>query len=95
VLLVIAGLLLVGVRYLPLIRQNERMRHEVMRLDAEIQKQQALQKQLRCSVDALRDPKAVERMARETLGFAKPGETVVRFEAPATNRSAYTTPMLH
>jgi cell division protein FtsB len=36
--------------------------------------------------DALQhDPKAVERLARERLGYAKPGETVIRFEAPITN----------
>jgi cell division protein FtsB len=28
----------------------------------------------------MRDPKAVERLAREKLGFAKAGETVIRFE---------------
>ncbi len=32
-LLFVAGLLLVGVWYLPLIKQNERMRKEVLRLD--------------------------------------------------------------
>jgi cell division protein FtsB len=42
---------------------------------------------LKASIDALRnDPKAVERLAREQLGYAKPGETVVRFEPAGTNR---------
>ena len=31
------------------------------------------------------DPRSVERLARETLGYAKPGETIIRFEEPATN----------
>ena len=30
-------------------------------------------------------PILVERLARERLGYAKPGETVIRFDAPATN----------
>jgi cell division protein FtsB len=33
------------------------------------------------------DPKAVERLAREKLGYAKPGETVIRFEEVTTNRT--------
>jgi cell division protein FtsB len=89
VLLVIAGLSLIAVSYLPVIRQNERMRKEVMRLGTEIEKETAEQKQLKASSDALRnDPKAVERLAREKLGYAKPGETVVRFETPASNQPA-------
>jgi len=31
------------------------------------------------------DSKAQERLARERLGYAKPGETVIRFEARSTN----------
>jgi cell division protein FtsB len=87
-LLLVAGLLALAVWYLPLIRQNERMRKEVLRLDGLIEKEEAASKSLKTSIDALRnDPKAVERLAREKLGYAKPGETVVRFEEPATNRA--------
>jgi len=86
----IAGVLLVAVWYLPLIRHNERMRQETFRLDQQIQKQEELSKQLRASIDALRsDPRAVERLARERLGYAKVGETVIRFEGPATNSIAH------
>src|SRR5690349_238879 len=85
-LLFVAGLLLVAVWYLPLIRQNERMRREILRLDTQIQKEEETAKQLKGSIDALRkDPKAVERLARERLGYAKAGETVFRFEEPTTN----------
>ena len=88
-LLFLAGLLAVAVWYLPLIKQNERMRKEIMRKDAQIQQEKETGKQLAGSIDSLKhDPKAVERLARETLGYAKPGETVVRFEAPATNNTA-------
>ena len=73
--------------YLPLIRQNERMRREILRLDTAVQKEEETGKQLRTSMDALRhDPKAVERLARETFGYAKTGEIVIRFEQPATNQ---------
>ena len=85
-LLFIAGILLVAIWYLPLIKQNERMRREILRLDTLVQKEEETGKQLRFSMDALRrDPKAVERLARETFGFAKTGEIVIRFEQPVTN----------
>lgn len=82
-LLFLAGLLFVAQWYYPLIQRNERMRKEILRLDGQIQKEEANTKQLRASMDALaHDPKTVERLARETLGYAKPGETVIRFEEP-------------
>ncbi len=85
-LLLLAGLLLVGVWYLPLIQQNERMQRENLRLERDLQKEKEISKQLQADIDALRnDPKTVERLTREKLGYAKPGETVVRFESPATN----------
>ena len=88
-LLFLAGVLAVVVCYLPLIRQNERMRKEIMRQDAQIRQAEESRKQMISSTDALkRDPKTVERLARETLGYAKPGETVIRFEEPATNNTA-------
>ena len=88
-LLFVAGLLAVAVWYLPLIRQNERMRREILRFDARIQQQEEVSRQLHAAIDALRhDPKAVERLARERLGYGKPGETVVRFESSSANGSA-------
>ncbi len=85
----IAGILLVAIWYLPLIKHNERMRREILRLDTVIQKEEETARQLRTSIDALRyDPKAVERLARERLGYAKAGETVIRFEPPHTNSAS-------
>ena len=85
----IAALLLVGVQYLPLIQQNEQMRRRIDRLDAELDKQRQEAKQLQAEFDALRnDPKTVERLAREKLGYAKADETVIRFEPATTNAAA-------
>jgi cell division protein FtsB len=85
-LLLLAGLLLVSVWYLPLIQQNERMQRENLRLERELQKEKEKSRQLQANIDALRnDPQTVERLTREKLGYARPGETVVRFEQPATN----------
>ncbi|HWX21606.1 MAG TPA: septum formation initiator family protein [Candidatus Binatia bacterium] len=85
-LLFVAFFLIVAVWYLPLIRQNERMRTQILKFDAQIQKQEETARQLKSSIEALRyDPKAVERLAREQLGYTKPGETMIRFEAATTN----------
>lgn len=81
--LFVALLLAVAVWYLPLIKQNERFRKVVLQLDTQIAKVDENNRQLKTSIDALRkDPKAVERLARERLGYAKPGETVIRFSEP-------------
>ena len=88
-LLVIAVLLVIAGWYLPLIRQNERMRREVQRLDNQTQKESEIGRQLKSSIDALRnDPKAVERLTREQLGYVRTGEVVVHFEPAGTNRDS-------
>jgi cell division protein FtsB len=85
-LLFIAGLLAVAVWYMPLIHQNENYRKDMLRLDERIQKEQQTAKQLKTSIEALyRDPKAMERLGRESLGLGKPGETIIRFGPPGTN----------
>jgi cell division protein FtsB len=89
-LVAVAILLLIGMTYLPLIQQNENYRREIDRLDVEIQKQVETSKELQNEIDALRnDPKTVERLAREKLGYAKPGETVVHFETAPTNPAGH------
>ena len=85
-LVALAALLLIGMTYLPLIQQNEQMRRRIDALDAEVEKQRQLAKQLQTEFDALRsDPKTVERLAREKLGYARADETVVHFEPAPTN----------
>ena len=65
---------------------NKQLRQRIVSLDARIKKENESTKQLRASIDALRDPKAVERLARERFGYAKPGETMIRFEeAPSVS----------
>jgi cell division protein FtsB len=71
-LLVILILLFIGLRYLPLIQQNEQYRRRIDFLDAELEKQRQESKQLQEEFNALRnDPKTVERLARQTLGYAR------------------------
>jgi len=83
-LLFAAGLLLVFFWYLPLIQQNQRYRKDILMLDGKIQEQEKLAGQLKASINAVQnDPKTLERLAREKLGYARTNETVIRFEAPA------------
>jgi cell division protein FtsB len=85
-LVVLAVLLLIVMCYLPLIQENTRMRAQVLKLGDQLQAEQEKSAQLQSQIDALRnDPKTIERLAREKLGYAKPDETVIRFEAPVTN----------
>jgi cell division protein FtsB len=84
-LLVVAGVMAVCVWYLPLVRQNERLRREMDRLDVQIAKEEEQNRSLRASVEAgHNDPRTVARSARTYLGYACPGEIVVRFEPPTT-----------
>jgi cell division protein FtsB len=83
VLLFALGAVVVFIWYLPLIQQNQRYRKEIFSLDTKIQEQERQARQLKGSIDAVQnDPKTLERLAREKLGWAKTNETVIRFEAP-------------
>jgi cell division protein FtsB len=86
-LLAIAALGIIWQWYLPLIKQNERMRRDILSLDNQTQKEELARKQLTTAMETLRyDTNAIERLAREKLRYAKPGETVVVFEPADTNQ---------
>jgi cell division protein FtsB len=85
-LVVVAVLLLIGRTYLPLIQENERMRADILQKDEQIQKQEAISRQLHAEIEALRhDPQTVERLVREKLRYAKTNETIIHFEAGAAS----------
>lgn len=86
-LLIIAALIAVAVWYLPLIKQNERMRAEILRLEQEVAAEEQTADRRKLAIEAMRnDSETVERYAREKLGLAKIGETVIRFEEPDPHR---------
>jgi cell division protein FtsB len=88
-LIVLAVLLLIGMCYLPLIQEKTRMNAQIFKLEQQLETESNQLNQLQSQIDALRnDPKTVERLAREKLGYAKPDETVIRFE-PATNAASH------
>jgi cell division protein DivIC len=81
-LVVFAVVLLIGMCYLPVIEERARMEGEIMKLQGKLQTEEEKNKELQSEIDALQsDPKTVERLAREKLGYAKPDETVIYFEA--------------
>lgn len=85
-LIFVAAALAVIVWYIPLFQQNERMRKEIQSLQGQIRREEQASQQLETKIKALRDdPKTLERMAREKLGYAKTGETVIFFESVNTN----------
>jgi len=90
-LVILAVLGIIWLAYLPVIKQNERMRRTSLNLDTKIQAEEAAQKQYKASIDTLRyDTNAIERLAREKLRYSKPGEMVVVFEPPVTNSAMAT-----
>jgi cell division protein FtsB len=92
-LLFLAALLGVILWYRPLVYQNEQWRKRALELDNEIKQELKTQERLKAAITSMQDPKTVERLARERLGYAKPEETVIRFEAPATNQIGATPKM--
>src|SRR3954469_18881035 len=82
-LILLACLLGLFFWYLPVFQQNARMREQILTLENQVKTEEQKQRQFEAAIRHLReDPKTVERMAREKLGYAKPGETVIYFQAP-------------
>jgi cell division protein FtsB len=78
VLVVAFGL---GLLFLPLLRRSHLMQQDIRRLDHEIERLEAVERQQRAEIDALKtDAAFVERTARDKLNLAKPNETVFKFE---------------
>ncbi len=83
VLLFLGSLAWVFTWYLPLIERNQHYRKRIFELEAKVHEQERLGRQLRASIDAVQsDPRTLERLAREKLGWARSNETVIRFESP-------------
>ena len=76
------GLLL----FLPLLQRRHAMQTEMQRLDAEIIRQETLERQQKQEIEALKtDPAYDERTARNKLNLARPNETIFRFEPVPTS----------
>ena len=79
--LVLGAYLVMTWWYIPMSIKNEEMRREILALEDRIAQEKEIARRLGEDLDALRnDPETVERMAREVLMLARPGELVVRID---------------
>jgi cell division protein FtsB len=81
-LLVLVAVLAICLWYEPVVDQNRRMRREKLELEKKLDAQIEISRKLEAQLRAMQDPRTVERLARERLSYAKPGENVIHFDPP-------------
>ncbi|HEV7926321.1 MAG TPA: septum formation initiator family protein [Verrucomicrobiae bacterium] len=81
-LLVCAGLLGIFFWYQPVIQENQNMRRDKLELEKKIDKELEIARKLDADLRAFQNPTTIERLAREKLSYAKPGESVIHFDPP-------------
>ncbi len=82
VLIFLAVIGAIGLRYIPLIRQNQVMRADLQTQQDKVDHLKAEISRLESEIRALKsDPRTVERRLRE-IGYARPDEVVVTFREP-------------
>lgn len=86
--LIIIGLVALGGIFYPKIQQYRDLQQQEERLREEVQLEEEMVRHLKAKQDRLKnDARFVEKIAREDLGLAKPGETVFKFmDDTPTNR---------
>jgi cell division protein FtsB len=87
-LLVAAAALGVVAWYKPVIEENQRLRQKKLDLEGQIDQQTERGRRLDVKIRALQDPGSIERLARERLTYARPGETIIHFDPPASSNAA-------
>ncbi len=86
-MLVIAAVLGILLWYEPVINKNQQMRERKLALDVNIEQETEAARKLDASLRALQNPTTIERLARERLSYAKPGEDVIHFDPPAGSKT--------
>lgn len=87
--LVILGIAAGVAFFMPKVRQLRELDKRETRLEKEIDMEEEMLRHIKQKSDRLQtDPRFVEKIAREELGLAKPGETVFKFmdDAPTNRR---------
>ena len=80
-LVIVAGVMAIIQWYQPVIRQNEGMQRRLIHLKEQIAEENRIANSLQERIGAVStNDFTLDRLAREKLGYAKPGEKVVRFE---------------
>ena len=92
-LLVLAAILGIALCFEPVIQQNRGLRARKLDLDQKIAFETERARKLDASLRAMQDPKTIERLARERLSYARPGEDVIVFESPASTNSSVVSPL--
>jgi cell division protein FtsB len=82
-LVVAAAILGIALSYEPVINQNQALRARKLELEQKTAAETETARKLQAALRAMQDPKTVERLARERLSYAKPGEDVILFQPPA------------
>lgn len=78
--LVAVALIMIGSMFYPQYRQYIKLQEQETALEMEYRLEEEKLKLLRSNRERMEtDPAFVERVAREELGFAKPGETVIKY----------------
>ncbi len=85
-LLAAAAVVAVILWYVPVVQKNEAMRRDLYQLEKRIELEQEQARVLDARLRSLQDNRTVEKLARERLSFAKPGELIFHFEAPKPPR---------
>ena len=86
--IVVVATLFVVMAFVPKIKQYHDLQKVEAQKSAEVRTQQEIYDDLKQQQDRLRtDPHFVERVAREEIGLAKPGELIFKFvdDEPVTN----------
>lgn len=86
-IIVLSVILLLGL-FMPKFREMRDLEEREAQLKEEVRLEQEMLRYLQLKQERLRtDPRFVEKIAREELGLAKPGETVFKFidDPPLTN----------
>jgi cell division protein FtsB len=87
-LLVMASLMGIFLWYRPVIEQNQELRRKKLDLEGKIDIEIENAKKLDAQFRAMQSPTTIERLARERLSYAKPGENVIHFDpAPGTTQT--------
>lgn len=79
-LVIAVAVIWIGSLFYPQIKQVRDLSSRQKEIESEIQREEEILRHLRLKQERLRnDPRYVEKIAREELGLAKPGETVFKF----------------
>ena len=82
-LLIIAALIAVAVWYLPLIKQNERMRAEILRLEQEVAAEEQTADRRKLAIEAMRnDPRPWSVMPAKSSASPKPAKRSFASRSP-------------